>query len=190
MYENLGQKENKKEVEIWRDIKGYEGLYQVSNMGRVKSLERTVIKKNGRKQHRKERILKPRTTHYGYLEVCLSDNNNGRFFLVHRLVCEAFQGSPKNKPCVNHIDENKTNNVASNLEWCTYTENINYGTRNARISKPVGQYTRAGNLIKIWQSVREAERQLGFAHQNISTAARGEQKTAYGYVWKYVDEVK
>ena len=183
------------EKEIWRDIKGYEGFYQVSNLGMVKSLERTVTRKNGRKFFVKERILKPSTDHYGYLQVNLC-NSSGKVknFAVHRLVCEAFHENPENKPCVNHIDENKTNNVVSNLEWCTYKENNNHGTHNAKVakalSKPVGQYTRDGELIKIWQSSREVQKQLGFSYGNISQAALGKIKTAYGYVWKYIEEEK
>ena len=184
--------------EEWRDIAGYEGLYQVSNMGRVKSLERTVTRKNGRKLSVKEWILKPETIHNGYLRVALEDSGKRKRFLIHRLVCEAFLENPKNKPEVNHINEDKSDNRACNLEWVTKEENINHGTRNARVgkavskalSKPVGQYTRDGKLIKVWQSTKEVERQLGFANGNISKVARGELKTAYGYVWKYVEKGK
>jgi hypothetical protein len=181
--------------EIWKDIKGYEGLYQVSNLGRVKSLKRTVNKKNGRKQTIQERFLKPRGNSNGYLRVYLREGGyTGKNFSVHRLVCEAFHENPENKPCVNHIDENKANNTASNLEWCTVKENNNHGTHNTRSakarSKPVGQYTRDGKLIKVWQSTNEVERQLGFNPGNISKAARGKRKTAYGYVWKYIEEGK
>ena len=183
--------------EIWKDIKGYEGRYQVSNRGRVKSLGRTVAGKNDSKRLIRERILKPTLKDNGYLQAIFY-NNSGKMkhFYVHRLVCEAFHENSKNKPCVNHIDENKTNNTASNLEWCTYKENSNHGTRNARMakgvakafSKPVGQYTTAGKLVKVWQSTREVERQLGFDHRSISKVARGKRNTAYGYVWKYVEE--
>lgn len=183
--------------EIWRDIAGFEGLYQVSNMGRVKSLERIFIDKIGHRQHIKERILKPKANPSGYLQVSLY-NSRGKmnYFYIHRLVCEAFHENPENKPCVNHIDENKTNNVASNLEWCTYAENNKYGTRPEKIakanvknkSKPVGQYTLDGKLIKVWQSTMEVKRQLGFSHGHISDVARGKRKTAYGYVWKYIEE--
>jgi len=182
--------------EKWRDIKGYEGLYQVSNLGRVKSLERTVTRKNGRKFSVKERILKPFSNQDGYLRVGLYEDDSGKrkTIKVHRLVCEAFHENPEDKPCVNHIDENKANNSASNLEWCTYEENVNHGTRNARsakaLSKLVGQYTRDGKLIKIWQSTMEVKRQLGFNAGAISEAARGKLKTAYGYIWKYIDEEK
>jgi len=187
--------QNLQEQEEWRDIKGYEGLYQVSNMGQVKSLERIFIDKIGHRQHIKERILKSRSNVYGYLQVTLYDSSGKRkTFRVHRLVCEAFHENPKNKPCVNHIDENKVNNTASNLEWCTYAENINHGTRTARMakaqSKAVGQYTKDGELVKVWQSTHEVERQLGFAQGNITRAANGKYKTAYGYVWKYVEEEK
>ena len=183
------------QIEEWKDIKGYEGLYQVSDMGRVKSFGRTVVSKNGLKQYRKGRILKPRTNGYGYLRVDLCcGRGESKSFYVHRLVCEAFHENTENKPCVNHIDEDKTNNTASNLEWSTYKENNNHGTHNARSakarSKPVSQYTREGKLIKVWQSTNEAQRKLGFAKQNISAVARGKRKTAYGYVWKYIDEEK
>ena len=182
-------------TEVWKDIKGYEGRYQVSNMGRVKSLDRTFINKIERKQHQKERILKPIQNNAGYLRVDLYDDSSKRkTFKVHRLVCQAFHENPENKPCVNHIDENKTNNVASNLEWCSYKENNNHGTRTARSAKahckPVGQYTRDGELVKVWQSTMEVEKKLGFLNSHISEVARGERKTAYGYVWKYIDEEK
>jgi len=181
--------------EEWREIKGYEGRYQVSNMGRVKSLERTFIDKRKHKQHIKERILKPQPCRGGYLLVDLC-NGRGKIkhTLVHRLVCAAFHENPENKPCVNHIDEDKTNNTASNLEWCTYKENSNHGTRNARMAKtknkPVGQYTTNGKLIKIWQSLMEVQKQLEFSPSNISKVALGKNKTAYSYVWKYIEEEK
>lgn len=127
-----------KNNETWKDIKGYEGRYQVSDKGRVKSLAHVTIRKNGRKLPLKERILKPSTNHKGYLLVVLYDySGKAKTIKVHRLVCEAFHKNPDNKPCVNHIDENKANNKASNLEWCTVKENCNYGTRNARIAKTV-----------------------------------------------------
>ena len=194
MSKGFRQKENKKKEEIWRDIKGYEGLYQVSDMGRVKSLERTVSKEDGSIQHRKERIKKLFTNNKGYLLVNLCNSNGKKKRLVHRLVCEAFHENLENKPCVNHIDENRANNKASNLEWCTYAENNNHGTRLARSakarSKTIGQYTLDGKLIKVWQSAMEVQRQLGFGNSNISKVARGKLKTAYGYIWKYIEKEK
>ena len=164
--------------EVWRDVKGYEGLYQVSSEGRVKSLKR--------KGRRKERILKHQIDRNGYLRLNLCAGGKSRLFFVHRLVCQAFHENPDNNPCVNHIDENKTNNAASNLEWCTYEENINHGTRNERASKPVGQYSLEGKLIKLWPSLTEVKRQTGFSQGNISEAANGNRKQAYGFIWKCI----
>ena len=175
--------------EEWRDVVGYECLYQVSDQGRVKSLERKVPKRNGERTV-KERILKPITDRYGYLIVCLCAGGKQKMFKVHRLVCQAFHKNPENKLCVNHIDENKTNNAASNLEWSTYEENNNHGTHNERMaktqSKPVGQYTRDGELVKVWASVSEAGRRAGFDRGTISSVANGKRKTHKGFIWRYV----
>ena len=172
--------------EEWRDVVGYEGRYQVSSMGRVKSLER----KDRFGRIVKERILKPGVDHNGYQFVNLHAGGKPKNVPVHRLVCQAFRENPENKPEVNHIDEDKTNNNAVNLEWCTRKENINHGSRSERMaktkSKPVGQYTRDGELVKIWPSAIEVQRQAGFSQGNISQAANGKLKTAYGFRWKYV----
>ena len=108
--------------EIWKDIKGYEGLYQVSNLGRVKRVTTG-------------RVLKQFPNKQGYLLVSLCKTGKQKSFAIHRLVAQAFILKPENKPEVNHIDEDKTNNMVSNLEWCTRVENNNYGTRTERISK-------------------------------------------------------
>ena len=175
--------------EEWRDVVGYEGLYQVSDQGRVKSLERKLSHWRGGERIQKERILKP-AVYGGYLSVGLCAGGKRKMLRVHRLVCQAFHKNPENKPCVNHIDENKTNNAASNLEWCTYEENNNHGTHNERMaktqSKPVGQYTLDGELIKVWPSPREAGRRAGFDNSTIYNVANGKRKTHKGFVWRYI----
>ena len=176
--------------EEWRDVVGYEGLYQVSDQGRVKSLERKISHWRGGERTVKERILKPRTNRYGYLIVGLYAGGKQKMLTVHRLVCQAFHENLDNKPQVNHLNEDKKDNRACNLEWCTRIENCNHGTRNERSaknrSKSVGQYTLDGELVKIWPSAKEVERQAGFHRGIICKAAKGNYKTAYGFIWKYV----
>ena len=173
--------------EEWRDVVGYEGLYQVSDQGHVKSLER----KNSYGRTVKERILKPMIDQYGYLKLNLYAGGKMRTFSVHRLVCQAFHENPDNKPQTNHINEDKTDNRACNLEWCTCKENINHGSRNERVAKtlgkPIGQYKLDGQLIKVWPSATEAQRQTGFSSTFISQVANGKFKQAYGFTWKYVE---
>ena len=181
-------------IEIWRDIKDYEGLYQVSNWGRVKSLNyrRTV----------KERVLKPNKHKSGYLQVTLCKNGKLKHYLVHRLVTEAFLENPDNLPQVNHKDEDKTNNFVGtpendykdgNLEWCDIKYNINYGTHNERcvkantngkLSKPVLQFSKSGDLIREWESIRECGRN-GFNVTDIILCCKGRHKTHKGFIWKY-----
>lgn len=169
--------------EQWKDILGYEGLYQVSNLGRVKSLK-----------FDKERILKNRTNSNGYLSVQLSKGNKIKSFLIHRLVANAFLPNPNNYSYVNHKDENKTNNCVDNLEWTSHESNCNFGTRNERISeqningkcsKEVIQCDLEGNEIARFPSVGEVQRQFGYLQGNISSCCREERKTAYKYKWRY-----
>ena len=178
--------------EVWRDVKNYEGRYQVSSMGRVKSLERKFPHWRGGERIQKERILKPRTNKGGYLQVVLCTGGKQKTLTVHRLVAAAFHDNPEGKPQVNHINEDKTDNRVSNLEWATARENINHGTHNERVaksqSKPVGQYTLSGELIKVWPSTIETKRQAGFDQSTISDAARGKYKQAYGFIWKYISK--
>ena len=172
--------------EVWRDDKGYEGLYQVSNMGLVKSLER----KNNYGRTVKERILKPAFDGWGYLVVTLCAGGKRKNLMVHRLVCEAFNDNRDEKPEVNHINEIKTDNRACNLEWCTRRENLNHGTRSERsaktLSKPICQYTLDEKIVKTWASLTEVKRKTGFSQGNISEVANGNRKTAYGFIWKYI----
>lgn len=124
------------ENEIWKDIPGYVGLYQVSNLGRVKSLDRFTIRvSDNAKVFYKGTDLKFRLDRRGYLNVQLSKNGIVKKYRIHRLVALSFIQNPDNLPCVNHKDECKTNNIVSNLEWCSIEFNLNYGTRNKRISK-------------------------------------------------------
>ena len=166
-------------TEIWHDIEGYEGLYQISNKGRVKSLY------NG-----SERILKPRDNGRGYLRVNLRKENTSKYIRVHRLVARAFIPNPDNLPEINHRDENKKNNCVENLEWCDRVYNVNYGTRNERISRKILQYSKSGEFIREWQSAAEVERELNISHSNIIQCCRGNPKhtTAGGFIWKYKEE--
>lgn len=176
--------------EEWKDIKGYPN-YQVSNMGRVKSLERNVVRGRGGLYKIEEKILKSVKNNGGYFSVSLSKENKSKYFSVHRLVASAFLPNPDNLPQVNHINEIKTDNRVENLEWCDRSYNINFGTRNKRASascqKPILQVTKQGKIIHKWNSVREVERELGFNRSNIIKCCKGKLKLAYGYVWKYKD---
>ena len=177
--------------EIWKDILGYEGLYQVSNFGRVRSLDRIVKEKNGKNKFLKGKILKYILVYGGYMVVRLSKNGILKNYYVHRLVAQAFLDNPDNLPQVNHKDENPLNNVVSNLEWVSAKYNCNYGTRNERVaeklSKTVLQYDLEGNFIKEWKSIMECGRN-GYIFTSVSKCCLGKQKTHKGYIWKYKED--
>ena len=177
-------------MEVWKDIDGYIGKYQVSSKGRVKSLER--LDSIGRKLP--ERILKQGVGVRNTRLVALCSESNMRTFLVHILVAKAFLGK-SSKPQVNHIDEDPANNNLTNLEWCTAKENSNYGTRNKRISrsskngkrsKKVVQYSLDGKTIKVWVSFNELKRN-GFNFPNIWKCCNGLRNKANGFKWGYYD---
>lgn len=187
--------------EIWRDIKDYEGLYQVSNLGRVRSLDHYVKSKGGVRLV-KSKIIKQELTK-GYLRVILYKDGISSHYLIHRLVAMTFpdlvdwtedaKGKPFEVLQVNHKDEIKTNNCVDNLEWCNSSYNINYGTRNdkmtIKLSKPVLQYTLDMVFVAEYPSTQEASRQTGICQSSICSCCRGLYgfKTAGGYIWKYAD---
>ena len=191
--------------EIWKtavyDGEIYEGLYKVSNWGRILSLDYNHTGKPG--------LMNPNKNKSGYLKVDLSKNKETKTCLVHRLIAETFLPNPENKPQVNHKIEGKKgksiNMVFFNedgtidkerttIEWCTQEYNHNYGTINERIaksntngkcSKKVLQFTLDGEFIREWPSTREIERQLGFDNSAVCNCCNGKQKTAYGFLWMY-----
>ena len=188
--------------EIWKDIEGYEG-YQVSNLGRVRSLDRY----NSRGYWIKGCILKPTMDKKGYLNVGLSKNNQGKTFKVHRLVALHFIPNIENKPEIDHINTIKTDNTVflnedgsvnydkTNLRWVTPKENSNNpislvnkseskkGIKNNR-HQPVLQYDKDGNFIREWDTMTEAETTLKITHK-IHFVCQGKRKTCGGYIWKY-----
>lgn len=184
--------------EIWKNIRDYEGLYQISNNGNVKSLGRWVNTKCKGKRWQEGKILKPSVDKKGYLYVCLCKNGYMKNYYVHRLVAEAFISNPNNYPCVNHKDENKQNNCVENLEFCTVKYNVNYGTRNKRVaekqtngklSKQVLQIDKTTNeVIAEFPSVSEVQRQLRIRISNISECCNGKLNTAGGFKWQYKKE--
>ena len=182
--------------EVWKDIQGYEGIYQVSNLGNVRSVDRCVECVDSYR-HYKGRIMRLNKRKNGYLDICLRRQDNKVRPLVHRLVAEAFIPNPEKLPCVNHKDENKENNRVDNLEWCTEAYNNNYGeshkqrsihSSSAAIknqSKPVLQYSLSGEYITEYYSAMEAGRKNNCRQSGISECCNGKQKTAYGYIWRY-----
>jgi hypothetical protein len=180
--------------EIWKDVKGFEGRYQVSNMGRVKSLTRkcTLRNKVGDLTERlvPERIISTSKTKRGYLIVSLNKDGKHHYYSLHRLVALHFCEGYKPEFIVNHKDENPLNNHADNLEWCTYKYNSNYGTAIERQKnkqwKAIAQYDKNKNLIAIYKSGKEASEKTGFHRASISDWCRGAHSCKAGYIWKFL----
>ena len=198
------------EKEIWVDIEGYEGYYQVSNMGRVRSVERTVWDNRGYYKTVHEKILRTRKNGYGYVLITLNQAGKSKTYTVHRLVASAFLDNSDNLPEVNHKDEDKQNNCADNLEYCSRSYNNTYNgrakkagkkaseklkgrkqseecikKRAEKLSKPIIGIDRVTGLIVEFQSAHEVERQLGIAQQSICACCKGKQKTAGNFYWMY-----
>ena len=162
------------EVETFVKVVGFEN-YEVSNLGKVRNM------KTGK-------ILKPILRRDGYLVLCLYGHNKQKHLLLHRIIATAFVDNPDEKPCVNHIDENKTNNDLSNLEWCTAKENLVHGTRMKRIaeklSQKVIQLDLNDNVLSEFESMHQAERETGVTLSSISSCCNGKLKSAGGFKWR------
>ena len=178
--------------ETWKSIKGFEKRYEVSNLGRIKSI-------GGKSNHKKDIIMKQIINHKGYLQLVLRKNNMPHHCIVHRLVAQAFIPNPDNLPQINHIDGNKQNNRVDNLEWCDNSYNQIHanklGLNENRIrrvkeicNKPVIQLTLDGVEIDRFASLREASNKTGCSYKSMSLCATGKVKTSGGYIWKYVDK--
>lgn len=181
--------------EVWKPVRGYVGLYEVSNYGRVKSNDRyvkTAIDYNT-KRLLKGKLLKQGLVS-GYKRVDLCKEGTVTHHFVHRLVWEAFNGPVPKGMHVNHINEDKTDNRLENLNLMTPKENINWGTALKRMvnnrtgktaRRKINQYDKAGCLLHIWNSFHEIEKECGFNNGYICACCKGKYKTAYGFVWRY-----
>ena len=162
------------EVETFVKIVGFEN-YEVSNLGRVRNIE-------------SGRVLKPRLHRDGYLVHGLYGYDKRKFLFLHRIIATAFIDNPEEKPCVNHINENKLNNDLSNLEWCTVRENNVHGTRIKRIaeklSQKVIQLDLNDNILNVFKSMRQAERETGIEATSISACCNGKRKSAGRFKWR------
>ncbi len=176
-------------TEEWKDVEGYEGLYQVSNFGKIRSI------------YRYKRELKPLYTNSGYIQAQLCKDKTVKAVLVHRIVANAFIPNTENKPCINHKDGNKHNNHISNLEWCTFSENEKHSykvlkkkTSKGRLGmygskcynhRNIIQYTIDGKFVKEYESRGEASRITGISSGSIWLAMNGKRNYAGGFIWKY-----
>lgn len=166
--------------EIWKDVPKYEGIYKISNKGRLYSVKRY-------------KILKPYTDKHGYKRIGLSHNKASYYTSIHRLVASAFLPNPNSLPQVNHKDENPSNNCVENLEWCSAQYNINYGNRNAKVSDKaygIAQYTKDHVFIANYPSIRYIVERFGYRESNLYKCCQGKRKSAYGYIWEYTTSPK
>lgn len=188
------------EEEIWKDIPGYEGLYLVSSLGRIKSYDRPVGTKGRTIVIRGGRILKPIPDQLGYCKVTLSKFGKHKDWRIHRIVATVFVDNPHGYNVVNHKDRNPSNNAASNLEWCDVSYNVTYDGARQRSTrtryrnrfgfKPVAQYDRNGTLLAVYESTACAAMKTGCYQGAISNNCIGRAKTAGGFIWRYADGIK
>ena len=177
--------------EIWKDIAGYEGKYQVSNLGRVRSLDRMVRRKNGYILRCKGQLIEPTNHKSGYIYIGLTKDGKKNTLKLHRIVATAFIPNPDNLPHVNHKDENPKNNRADNLEWCNAEYNNSYGNHIERCKRhrAVEQYTLDWKLVTTYPSIIEASKAVGISRALIGNVCskRLHQKSAGGYRWRYAE---
>lgn len=184
-------------MEIWKDIEGYEGLYQVSNLGRIKRLDSLVVHNSGGTRIWKGRILKPIPSGNGYMIQSLCKGNKKTKYFIHRLIANAFIINPQNKPQINHKDGNRSNNSINNLEWATSSENIKHAFRElGRVPSKNGTGRRGKlhiqskpiiciNTDQYFESISLAAEALGLYQGNISAVLRGKQTHVHGYKFRY-----
>lgn len=182
-------------METWKDIRGYEGLYQVSDLGRIRSLDRVSNAKNNSTSKKRERILTQEITVFGYCRVRLFNiDGKAKHYAIHRLVAQEFIGNIEGLE-INHKNEIKTDNRVENLEIVTSKQNCNYGTRNKRISeknaenktlwsKGVIQKDKNGKIIAEFDSRLEAERATGVSNTDICRVCNGTRKSSKGFIWE------
>lgn len=182
------------ESEIWCPIDGYEGRYEVSSNGRVRSMPRIIVQKDRSiypcERRWKGKILQgDEKKDGGYPRVVLYKNGQRHRVFIHRLVCQAFLPNPDNKPFVNHIDGNPNNNCVANLEWCTHKENVRHAIEvlGHDFSEYTSKKIRCIETGKVYKSMTEASRQTGVNLGKICMVARGTRVTAGGYKWEYVN---
>lgn len=186
--------------ETWKDVIGYESLYQVSNLGRIKSLSRKFNCNKGMR-FIKDKILKPQLDYHGYHRIELSKFGKTKKYFIHQLVAMAFIPNPNREKIINHKDGNKINNQPNNIEWCDYSYNEKYSYRvlgkkttcpgkgkfaeNSSQSKPITQYSKSGKIIAHYVSLKSACDYIEGVYSSIAKAAQGTRNTYRGFVWKY-----
>lgn len=167
--------------EVWADIEGYENLYAISSKGRCWS-------------YKTNKFLKEDINNDGYLRFSLFKDGKHKRYLAHRLVAKSFVDNPNQYPEINHINENVKDNYVENLEWCTHKQNVNYGSRNKKVSMALknnqNSAKRVQNIdtLNIYDSLTKAEKETGIGLSQISLCCKNKAKTAGGYHWRYVEK--